>query len=590
MKNRIIILLFVALTLNGAFSQNIVDKSADSGLMVRQIPNSESDAIEFFSNLPIDADTIYATIFRPANCPRCDGFLNSINSLIKTETTKPSVLIAVYPDSIVAQDYIKRYDLKSDYYIYDIKEDFSKFLSFSPGYLHVGYILKFNKKTGELIVGANADNVSPDFFKGLNIYSKRKEQVKYRNNEIDCHTWNDEDVMSLSLASCSPIVSASNDLIISDILYQPVYQDNKLLLNDKLAMAVIEFEKSDSCFKMKRIVEPDSAEFSQFVNIPKARYDKLLKSNQLKNIPLQPFIMEGDKYGIAYSLPELWIDDDNGLNYRNKPCFIERSFVDADYKRLVPLEYDFNDIFYYPHFNMKWAGKNNVVVGVQRITWPMITDKNEYLDTPENNPFCEQFYNISQPTLATYRQDTGLMEERFGEIPSFARKTKTGYCYSDMVFDYWDDEAVYASAYGGYIVVTTPDNLNCNVCNRTYSAFVLDDSIFETPDTTDYYTYRCNMLAEPYLNRKLVDVKMDDRFIHCLLRHCTDAFERPDREEYQYVVIDRGSGLRKTYSFPNNDDGERRVTYGLKRNVNGKVQPFYISKVSRDFYLREFGT
>lgn len=507
--------------------------------------------------------------------------------LVKTETTKPSVLVAVYPDSIAAQDYIRKYDLKSDYYIFDISEDFSKFLSFSPGYLHVGYILKFNKKTGELIVGSNADNVSHDFFKELNNYNKRKEQFEFKSTKLNYHSWDRKDCSPLVLSSCLPIIDGSNEINISEILYQPVYQDNKLLLNDKLAMAVFEFQKNDSNFKLNRIVEPDSAEFSRFVNIPKQYYDKLLKSNQLKNIPLQPFFIDNDKYGVAYSLPELWLDDDNGLNYRNKPCYIERSFSDTNYKRLIPLEYDFNDVYYYPHFNMKWAGNDKVVVGVQRITWPMITDKNEYINTPENNPFCERFYDIAQPTLATYKQETGLMDEQFGSLPSFARKTKTGYCFSDMVFDYWDNEVDYASAYGGDIKLATADNLTCNLCNKSYSAFVLPESIFENPDTSDFYSYRCNMLAEPYLNRKIVDVKLGDGLIHCLLRKCSDAFERPDREDYQYVTINMGNGVRNIYNFPDIQEEERRITYGLKRDVGGSIQPFYITKVGTNCYLHE---
>lgn len=48
MKYRIIILFIVALFTEQLMSQSLVDKSADTGLMVRQIPNSESDAVKFF--------------------------------------------------------------------------------------------------------------------------------------------------------------------------------------------------------------------------------------------------------------------------------------------------------------------------------------------------------------------------------------------------------------------------------------------------------------------------------------------------------------------------------------------------------------
>lgn len=588
MKYRFFILIVVSLFVEQVFSQGLVDKSADSGLMVRQIPNSESAAINFFSNLPIESDTIYATIFRPANCPRCDGFLNKINHFIKTETAKPSVMIAVYPDSIAAQKYIEKYDLKADYYIFDIKEDFAKFLSFSPGYLHVGYILKFNKTTGELIIGSNADNVSTPFFKELNIYNKKKDPLEYPYSNGTYYDWNEKGEKILKVTTSYPINIPDNQFEISEILYQPVYYGNRLLFNDKLALAAYQFEITDSIMNFKRLVEPDSIEYSKFVDLPILYYEKLLKSNQLKNIPLQPFIIDNDKYGIAYSLPELWLDEEKTLNYRNKPCYLEKSFTDDDYSALIPLEYDFEDVYYYPHFNMKWAGDDEIVVGVQRITWPMISDKNEYINNPENNPFCDQFYISDQPTLATYSKNDGKLTNRFGDLPSFAQITKTGYCFSDMVFDYFNNEVVYGSAYDGNIIVSSKESLNCKDCMSCYKAFQMDEKIFQVPDTTDYYSYNCNALAEPFLNRKIVDIKIDERHIHCLLRHCTDAFERPELEEYNYIIINRDSGKREIFNFPKRETEERRITYGLKRNVDGSVNPFYIRLLNGSWRIYEF--
>ncbi len=82
---------------------------------------------------------------------------------------------------------------------------------------------------------------------------------------------------------------------------------------------------------------------------------------------------------------------------------------------------------------MKSAGDSEVVVGVQRITWPMVTDKNEYVNNPESNPFQDEFYdNYSQPTLATYKKQNGLLSNRFGKLPKFAKKLRP-----DIVFLIW---------------------------------------------------------------------------------------------------------------------------------------------------------
>lgn len=62
------------------------------------------------------------------------------------------------------------------------------------------------------------------------------------------------------------------------------------------------------------------------------------------------------------------------------------------------------------------------------------------------------------------------------------------------------------------------------------------------------------------------------------MRLCSDAFERPDLEEYRYIIIDRMTGNRSTYNFPSPKDGEHRMGYGLRRTQDGLVEPYFISK------------
>lgn len=579
MKLKVFVIIFLNCIIFNVDSQNIVDLSADRGLMVRQISNTEEKAKKYFAELPIVSDTIYAIIFRPANCPRCDGFINRIDELIKKCTSKPSVLISVYPDSVAARAYVDKYALNSDYYMFDTDERFAEIFSFSPGYLHVGYILKMNKTTGELIVGSNADNVTIEFFDCLNLYNVRKETMEFPCDKAEYIDWESTETAMLVNQDCYKVHVPESTYSISEIIYQPVFQRDNLLWNDKLAMGVVEFELHDSVMQYKRIVEPDSTEFSKFVNLPSQYYKQLLKANQLKNIPLQPFIIDDDKYGIAYSMPELWLDGENELNYRNKPCYLVRSISDLDYSDIVPLEYDFEDIFYYPHFNMKGVGDDKVVVGVERITWPMVTNKSEYADSPADNPFQNEFYeSYEQPTLAIYNKKDGLLNMRFGELPGFAKKTKTGYCYSDMVFDCWEGEAVYGQSFEGNLIISSIEALDCLDCQKKYEVFGLDENMFKEPEPSDYYSYNCNALALPFLNRKVMDVMCDYESIHCIVRHCTDAFERPEYEDYDYVVINRKSGQRKTFKFPQKSIGERRISYGLRRLGNGDVMPYYIAK------------
>ena len=578
MNIRLFLLSLISCVCISATAKGLVDTSADHGLMVRQIPGSESDAIAFFKGLPVECDTIYATIFRPANCPRCDGFINIINSHIKENTEKETVLIAVYPDSMAAKAYIDKYDLKADHYMYDTDEKFNDFLSFSSGCLHVGYILKFNIATGELIVGSNADNVSPAFVKELDTYSTRKPAYRFPSGSIEHKPITEDTFGHLKRGKQYRLNGSNRPAIMSELLYQPLFENNNILWNDKLGETVYNFEVSDSTMRFKGAFDVDSVQAATFADVPAERYRQMKDANMLKNIPMQPFAIDSDKIGIPYSLPDLWIGDNNGMNYRNKPCYIVHSLSDSSYSELIPLNFDYTDDFFYHHFYLKNIG-DEIVAGVQRLTWPILYDKEEYMHNPENNPFQDEFYEYPQPTLATFRKSDGKVSLHFGELPSFAKKAKTGYMFAEMIFDASGDEAVYAKSYDGTIYVSPATSLDCPDCRKEYHVFTLDVNEFQIPDSTDYYSYNCTALAEPLLNRKIVDLKADHDYIHCVYRTCIDAFERPDIEEYRYAIIDRESGFCKTLAYPGKENGEHRMGYGLRRTADGTIQPYFISRL-----------
>jgi len=586
MTNRIILFFLSACISICSVAQGLVDKSADNGLMVRQIPGSESDAVSYFSNLPVDGDTIYATIFRPGNCPRCDALLNTVNHYFKKCTDKPSVLIAVYPDSTISKEYIARYDLKADHYMFDTNEDFAKIFNFSPGYLHVGYILKMNVATGELIVGSNADMVTQSFMEELNNYSHRKPPHLYLAEKNVAPYPTDSVSATLSADKTLRLIYPSDMPKFSEVIYQPLFNGDNLLWNDKLLYAVYHFQLQDSTARLRNIFEANPREARTFVNLPEERYQRLLQDNLLKNIPLQPFVIDNDKIGVAYSLPEVWADSVIGLCYRNMPCYIVRSLSDDGYNDIVPIKLDYEDDFFYYQFYLKKCGKNNVVLGAQRLTWPMLTDRAEYETIEEKNPFTDGFYdNYAQPTLALYNTVDSMVGLKFGTLPDFAKRTKTGYCFSEMVFNSYGDEAVYASIYDGNIYVSDIESLDCRDCTKNYKAFNLDMNLFQEPDTALYHSYDCNALAEPLLHRRIDDVKCDGEHIHCLLRYSTDAFNRPSIEKYQYIMIDRLTGARTVYDFPAPAEHEQRMSYGLRRLDNGSVQPYYLSKDAEGWWL-----
>lgn len=135
-----IVCLLVAVSVHAS----IMDKWADGALEVRQIPGSEQALKDYFAG---DSGIIYAVLYPPANCPRCEAMINeAYHGVKKIDKNNKVVLISVYPDRAAAERYNKTKGYVADEYMYDTDKDYLGFLSFSAGYLHVVYILKNRRR------------------------------------------------------------------------------------------------------------------------------------------------------------------------------------------------------------------------------------------------------------------------------------------------------------------------------------------------------------------------------------------------------------------------------------------------------------
>lgn len=105
MSRQFLLIFIISLALvTPVSSKDIVLEAAETGLQVRQQPHTEEFLQSFFNQLPQSVDTLYATIFRPAHCPRCEATITKTHTLLKEHAPHPTVLISVYPDSAIAKN------------------------------------------------------------------------------------------------------------------------------------------------------------------------------------------------------------------------------------------------------------------------------------------------------------------------------------------------------------------------------------------------------------------------------------------------------------------------------------------------------
>ena len=61
--------------------------------------------------------------------------------------------------------------------------------------------------------------------------------------------------------------------------------------------------------------------------------------------------------------------------------------------------------------------------------------------------------------------------------------------------------------------------------------------------------------------------------------------KRPEFEDYNYVIINRDTGQKEIFDFPDRLKSERRIAYGLRREDNGMVTPYYISRLNNQWRI-----
>ena len=179
--SHILLILVSVFTCSTLDAQSLIEDAYNEALQVRQIPGSKEALKEYFRSYTTPKnDTVFAIIFPPANCPRCEALITpTLQKLKQYRPEIPTVLVAAYPDSVAASQYMSRYGLTADDIMYDTSEHFRNFLSFSMGTLHIPYLLKLTPADGNLIVGLPADVATDEFLLDFCAWKEPVEKREY---------------------------------------------------------------------------------------------------------------------------------------------------------------------------------------------------------------------------------------------------------------------------------------------------------------------------------------------------------------------------------------------------------------------------
>ena len=191
------------------------------------------------------------------------------------------------------------------------------------------------------------------------------------------------------------------------------------------------------------------------------------------------------------------------------------------------------------------------------------------------DPFMDGFYDTDNPIMAAFDRRTGKLVQTFGRLDDVARKTLTGYYFTDALSVVGGGELAYTDSYSGKVYVTdTTDIAREKAC---YEAFSIDEKLLPPADTAKFYSYAAPKAYRGVFCRKVSDMRITPDRLYCVIAYGDMSDTEDRRTDYTYLVIDRKTGARREYLYPKTVEGYTVFTRGL-REEGGKVMPFMVLK------------
>lgn len=566
---------------------DLLMEMVDDRLAVRQRPGTEQLLKEYLDYINCECDTIYALIYTPMNCPRGESAIVDFPVMLKGNSIDNRLLlITSYSDENVAKIYNESKGYKADCYLYDTDERFSEIFSFSPGYLHVIYIMKLIHSEGKMLVGVEASWMNEDFINELVAFDGRIPQMSYPTGTSNINRKPTEAVPVMDFRHDDYMVIDTSGLPISETQYPIVVTDSVLAFSDKVWNGVRLYQKELDAMKFAGFLQSDSVENRRFVKVPEWYYKHKLDNGTVYFMVNGISLTDNRKLGISYSLPKLIVESEDihgmTVGYSNKPAIIVREIATQEKDSLMPLDFN-TDRFFYQHFTYTpVAGGKKLLFGCRKQVWPMIDFDTTAVVPDSINPFCAGFYDFDNPYIAVYDTAKGCVTDYLGNLEAHSRRSLTGYGFVSPVAAACGNEVVYGDGLGGRLYVT---ELSDSKQQSVYELFSIDLDSLPEPDKSLFGTYDCLEPYQSYFNRNIQQLELTSDAIYGIMRYGLHNDERVNCDGYTFFKIDRNDGNVKEWRFPRIPESTM-LSYGIRKSDGCPVMLF--KQDSGNYVLRVF--
>ena len=574
-----------------SFAQKVdyIKEMENNDLQIRLKPSTEVLLSNFLRSTGIEEDTIYAILYTPAECYRCEAAIPAFYNKLKTNSlNNKMLLISAYTDSVAAKMYNKKNGYKSDYYLYDTKLDYKKIFSFNSVAMYGLYIMKICPKTGILLTGGQYTLLGKEFINQLVAYKNRlsphlypgdtdKEYRIYafeNNTENLYYPWKTEEY----------IIETNKDYFISNIYDIPKIENGNLFFTDMLNNGVMLFKLKNNKYIYKTIFQVNDNEKMRFVSVSDQQYKNLIAAGQVFNIALSSNMIDDKHLAISYSLPKILEEKVDGiinLSFYNAPAILIRNIEDFQSEEMITPDFNLsNSDYFYMHFSFD-IFNDKLWVGCEKLTWPMDGFGKEDIEGNfEINPFDERFYDTFNPIIASFDINSGKCNGHYGNLDESQRKSRTGYYFLNNIFAHYKDKFLFGNGYTGKLYV----NSKTDTTTTCYEVFDVNSSQFAVPDSSKFYKLEYGSLYDSNFSKCITAVKMNDKEICCLVKYGKPRFDNFNNDRYSFVIINRNSGKIHERLLPVTDSNIKYLGYGIMNEQN-KFNPFIFIKEKNDYKI-----
>lgn len=581
MKRILLFLLFaVTFNLSDGRENDPLKEIVNSDSQVRQKPGTDKLLAEWLADEGIVDDTIFAYLYRPAGCPRCESVLERYSRRLKACGRK-FVLITVYEDKLAAIKYNKENGYVADYYIYDTADRYKGIFNFNdwPD-LMLTYMLKITKD-GRMIMGYDGNFYTKDVFDSL---LECSEPLAYKDYGVSGTDKDPDMLYPISMAGAEAMdvwkdyaLDVSPDVPLTETLGNPYFSGDVFFYPDRLLNGVEVYgrQTGTDVFKLKKVLRSFDSENDMFVSIDSASLKDMKDNNEIHYMLCNSGMLDDAHIGMSYSLPNIFFDAPKSIAYYNKACILSRRLADFSADSCTALDVDIlNGMYMYVHFKFSSTG-DKIIIGCKKLTWPMPLDTVYYKGRKGLDPFIPGFYEGDNPFMAAFDRRTGKLLCRFGYLDDIARKTSSSYAYVNPLSVVGGGELAYTDSYSGKVYVA--DTTNVAMPTACYTVFTIDDAMIPKADVLEPYSDKVFEVYNGLFCRMIKDLRITPDKLYCVIKYGDASDTNDARTGYTFVVVDRNTGKKEEYLYPKVVDGYKVFTRGLYESKQG-VQPFEVLK------------